>query len=946
MAAAGYFQRLEALFDEGVALPLHARGAWLDALGLEPGLRQELLAMLAADDADSGRGERLTRRFGAAVAAATEGPLAGQQLGPYRLLAELGSGGAGVVFLGERADAQFRQQVAIKVIRGIATPEATRQLRHERQLLAEFDHPGIARLFDGGETAQGQPWLVMEYVRGAPITDACRERALPLRQRVALLADVAHAVHYAHQRLVIHRDIKPGNVLLREDGRPVLLDFGIAKLLQPGEGQSGQTQPWFTPAYASPEQRRGAPVSTATDVYALGLLLYELLTDSAPVVDSDDRLPAPSRALTGRRATRLRGDLDRIVLRATAPEPARRYPSAEALAEDLARHLSGRPVLAVPDSWRYRLGKFLQRHPWSVSAVAVLLAVLTVLAWRVADERDRALQAEAQALRESQAAEATTDFLLELFQEADPSSARGARMTPLQLVDRGRARLESRAELPPRERARLLGALGQLYLNLGQPVQATATLEAAAAAAERSRLPGAERAAYLGQLASALDHRADYGAAERAYRQGLALARAAGDPAQVADMQAGLGLMVSRQGRVAEAEPLLREALAALVQVHGHDSVEVAHVEVNLAELLRMAGRHDAARPLMDEAIAHLRGELEDDDAELMSALSQQAELLREMGENGEAERVLLEILSHRQAVQERDSELLALVHSALGSVYYEQGRTREATEQFSQTLAISQRTFAADDPSLAIDYNNLASLYEEMGHYDAAEPLFRQALAIMEQHADDHLPRLVQFRQNLGRLLMLAGKGDEARDLLEIAVPEGDAAEFAVQRGRQRLHLAEWHRRHGNPVDAEQWLAQLEANVDDIGGREAPRYAQALRTQALLLLGRGPEPSLATSPTASGSRAAQVGGSARRRAVAREALERAHALLVATRGERYVGVGELALDLAHLAHEDGRAADARRLLQEARSILEPVVVRHAPQARALAELAERIDAS
>ena len=275
------WERLERLFDEGLAVAAEDRGRWLAALTIEDDLRAELAAMLLADD----RSAELTRRFDAAIVQAGEAPLPGLRIGPYRLIRELGSGGMGLVYLAERADEQFRQEVAIKLIRGYAGPGAAQQLRHERQILAEFSHPNIARLLDGGETEQGQPYLVMEYVPGEVITEASKRLQLTVARRVELLRDLARAAHYAHQRLIVHRDIKPANVLLRDDGRPVLLDFGIAKLVDADSLRSSATQPWFTPAYASPEQRRGQPLSTATDVYALGLLLFELLTDASPDPD-------------------------------------------------------------------------------------------------------------------------------------------------------------------------------------------------------------------------------------------------------------------------------------------------------------------------------------------------------------------------------------------------------------------------------------------------------------------------------------------------------------------------------------------------------------------------------------------------------------------------------------------------------------------------------------
>jgi len=247
--AASRFERLEDLFNQAVSMPATARAVWLASLDLEPGLRDELHALLAAD----AEPQALTDRFDGALNAGIAVGQAGVRLGQWRLLREIGAGGAGVVWLAERADAHYEQQAAIKINRAIAASDAAAQLRHERQILATLEHPVIARLLDGGETDDGHPYLVMEYVRGEPLTTACRDRALDLRERARLVAQIARGVHYAHQRLVIHRDIKPGNLLLRDDGRPVLLDFGIAKLFAPGQRYATATQPWFTPAYASPE---------------------------------------------------------------------------------------------------------------------------------------------------------------------------------------------------------------------------------------------------------------------------------------------------------------------------------------------------------------------------------------------------------------------------------------------------------------------------------------------------------------------------------------------------------------------------------------------------------------------------------------------------------------------------------------------------------------------
>ncbi|HVF34324.1 MAG TPA: serine/threonine-protein kinase [Candidatus Saccharimonadia bacterium] len=522
------WKKLEALFDQALELEPSKRAAWLAVLDVDDDTRRELAGMLDAD-AISQEDGGLTGRFGAAIASAAEVPVPGERIGPFRLLREIGSGGVGVVFLAERADDQFHQEVAIKVIRGVATGDAIRQLRHERQILAGFDHPEIARLLDGGATPGGLPYLAMEFIRGAPITDACQKLQLPQRRRLELLAEVARAVHYAHQRLVIHRDIKPANVLLRDDGRPVLLDFGIAKLIdEKAQRERLATQPWFTPAYAAPEQRRGGAVSTATDIYALGLLLFELLTDQRPILDVEQQLIAPSLAAPEARRATLRGDLDRIVALATQDEPGDRYPSADALARDIERYLAGQPVRAAPDRASYRLRKFVTRHRFAVAAAfAAIVLLASAAAWLVA-ERDRALAAELRAERQSVAADAVTSFLVDLFREGPAGSAASRALTPVALIDRGRERMRGNAQLKPGQRARLAGVLGQIYLSLGEPRKAIESLEEGIAEAREEDAASLELATMLSHLGIAQAEHGDRAAAQASYEQAVEIARANG----------------------------------------------------------------------------------------------------------------------------------------------------------------------------------------------------------------------------------------------------------------------------------------------------------------------------------------------------------------------------------------------------------------------------------
>ncbi len=356
------WREIQLVFHEALERPRAQRAGFLAAAAAgDAELETEVASLLASADGDEGFLETPARP-------PEEAPRS--RIGPYDVVREIGHGGMGTVFLAMRADEQFRKRVAIKVVRrGMDTKAVLRRFRQERQILAGLEHPNIARLLDGGNTEDSLPYLVMEYVEGEPVTTWCVNRGLGAREKVALFRTICAAVHFAHQNLVVHRDLKPGNILVAEGGAPKLLDFGVAKLLNPEvSGQTldltGASLRVFTPEYASPEQIRGERITTATDVYALGVLLHEILTGRRPGAEP------------GRTKRTLPADLDTIVGKATRPEPARRYASAEQLSEDLRRYLEGLPVKARRDTFSYRAGRFFGRHKASTAAAALVVLSL------------------------------------------------------------------------------------------------------------------------------------------------------------------------------------------------------------------------------------------------------------------------------------------------------------------------------------------------------------------------------------------------------------------------------------------------------------------------------------------------------------------------------------------------------------------------------------------
>ncbi len=436
--------------------------------------------------------------------------MTGDRIGPYRVLRTLGVGGMGEVYLAERADAQFDQQVAIKVVSGVSRGVQSR-LKIERQILAQLDHPNIAHLLDGGSLPDGTGYIVMEYVDGLPIDAYCDSNRLDIPSRLRLFQTVAGAVHYAHQNLIVHRDLKPSNILVTAAGVPKLLDFGIAKLLderQAGDHTLAVTHAdvrIMTPDHASPEQVRGQAITTSSDVYVLGVLLYKMLAGTGPFVIPSMRLaeieraicekvpPPPSHAVsteesqealdiarvrgtgTARLRRTLRGDLDNIVLMAMRKEPERRYASAQQMASDIQRYLDGKPVIARRDTLPYRTTKFIQRHWLPVTAGAAAAIVTLVFATttyrqsqRIAAERDRVAEQRERAEHERIRAEEVSGFLVDLFKLSDPEENRGNRVTARELLDSSAKRLRRGLHDQPETKAALLSAVGSVYDSLGQ----------------------------------------------------------------------------------------------------------------------------------------------------------------------------------------------------------------------------------------------------------------------------------------------------------------------------------------------------------------------------------------------------------------------------------------------------------------------------------------------
>jgi len=731
---------------------------------------------------------------------------AGTLIGRYRVLREIGRGGMAVVYLAERADGEFRQQVALKLIRGTDTDEAVRRFLRERQIMALATHLNVARLLDGGATPDGRPYFVMEHVDGQPIDAYCDARRLGVTQRLALFLQVAEAVAYAHRNLVVHRDIKPGNILVTAEGVVKLLDFGIARYL--GEDDDGLTRTGYgvmTPEFASPEQIAGHRVTTASDVFQLGLLLCWLLTGRMarrvrrarePGRVQPEALEAPRRPssllarsqaaspedtpleeIGPRRGTstdalrrQISGDLDNIISMALRAEPERRYGTVDQLAEDLRRSLRGLPVSAHADSLAYRTGKFVRRHRVGVGLAAasgILLAAfagaLAVQAGRIARERDRAN-------REAAAAAQVAEFLVGLFEISDPGKARGETITAREVLDKGAREISASLDDQPEVRARMALTMGRVYQNLGLYEQAMPLLRDALATNRTALGPDhPEVVKSLGAVAWLLESEGKFDDAEPLYREALDVARRtlqSGDP-RLGIALNNMGLNCYRKGRHAEAESLLREAIAAQRPAGSGPEAELADKLGNLALVRGVLGDLDEAEQLDREALEIRRRIYGDKHPHVAISLDSLGRIQFDHKRYDAAIALHREALDMRRAIFGPEHPEVSQSLNNLGAVYYAKGDYEEARTIWEQLVALDRKLLGDAHPDYAVGEQNLGSLLLKMGRPEEAAPHLETALAVYRKALPEGHARLAGGQVSYGACLAKLRRFPEAEQQL-----------------------------------------------------------------------------------------------------------------------------------------------------------------------------------
>lgn len=807
------------LFDAALALPAPEREAFVDRRTLDdPVLRQEVLSLLRAHVEDGPIG-RLDD--GDAPAAPVH------VVGQYELIELLGVGGMGAVYLAERRKEDFTQRVALKLIRaGYIDPRLDARLVEERRILARLEHPGIARFIDGGRTESGQSYFAMEFVQGTSLLRYCAERHTGLPARLALFLDVCEAVQFAHQRFVVHGDLKPENIWVTEEGRTKLLDFGIAELVEPSDAKdsSPRTVPWLTPAYASPDQVRGLRLTPKDDVYALGVILYELLAGVRPYeteglapadlqrIVCEIEPPPPSRVARSPRDRRLlTGDLDIIVAKAMAKASARRYASVEHLADDLRRYRDRRPILARKDSAPYRLRKFAQRHRVAVTA-GVLASLSLVGATGVSLWQAR--QAEGARLRAVAArdqAESVSAILISLFESNEPSRAAVDTLVARAVLERGLARVEE-MNAEPSLQARLLDAIGNVLVSLDEVDRGRELLERSLVLRRNAlgdthpdiavTLRGLARAARLqARFADAARHldealriqRASLGpddeavaltlsdlgylmpylnrnyTADTLYREALALLRRihGNEHPDVAKAIERVGSIAARLGHNAEAYSQLRSALAINLRLFGPDHYITAQSQLPLADLTndRMPGSPDAER-LYRNALAVLERTRGPEHLDLIHPLNNLAELLVETGRPAEGEALQRRAVEIRRARLGSDHTAVRGSQERLAYAIHRQGRYAEAESMQREVIESRRRLSGPDHPSVGASIFMLAWMLEERGAYREAEAMVHETLRIWTKAYGPRttLPALAESR--LAGLLVRRGEFAEAERL------------------------------------------------------------------------------------------------------------------------------------------------------------------------------------
>ncbi|MEO7325940.1 MAG: serine/threonine-protein kinase [Dokdonella sp.] len=767
-------------FEAAMLQPIAQRTGFIRASVDDAQQRDALLALIAAHE-QSHRDDPILERIQAAAHSTVESITLPERLGSYRIAGLLGEGGMGTVWEGVRDDGEFRKRVAIKIIRGMPSPAARERLKRERQVLAGLEHANIARLYDGGTTPQGEPYLIMEFVDGMSLGLWMAQKQPSLDARLVLFEQLCRAVHAAHQQMIVHCDLKPSNVMVRADGSPVLLDFGIARLIDPA-GNSRTATLAATPAYASPEQLAGQPVTLASDIFGLGIILYELLAGRvpdrrSPTPSYDGELPSPSFTLRHTRSETpmadIPADVESITRCAIRIDAVARYSSAAALADDIARYRAHLPVAAAGTHWRYVTRKFVRRHRIGVGIAALIAVALVGMTYSLFLQRQNALSAERAAQQQATAARETARFLQELYSELDPKAHPGRSLDARQLLDLGAERLKKRTGLSDEVRARLQVSLAEIYDNIGKPDAALQMAEPAYKQLQKAQPNDRDTLEAARLYAIVLINASRHADSIIVVDQSLPAAIALQDETLQADLLALRGLARQTLGRddagdedYAKADMLYRRA--------GQNGLEglavLLHRRATAAE---MRNDYVGALELYQRSLKQKMQLYARDDPRVLGTVFGVGKTLVALGRNVEARAMLQDLAERSERVHGPRTAPVQLAVAERAAAERDLGDFGAATRDLQEALTIDRLLQEKRDTIQAsLHTGNLALIAEQVGDYDHAMSLMDESIAIRRRILDKNSPWIARSLHQIARLQLLQEKyGDAASSVADALV-------------------------------------------------------------------------------------------------------------------------------------------------------------------------------
>ena len=781
------WQKIGIIFEEALKLAEPERTEFiLNACGDDSGMLSEVRSLI---EADTNVPSVLKGQASDAMNIQPRKNYEGEIIGNYKIIRQIAEGGMGSVFLAERADGQFEHKVALKLIKpGMNSSEIIKRFQFERQILARLQHPNIARLLDGGLTEDGLPYFTMEYVEGDNIDVYCNENNLSVNERLKLFVKVCHAIQYAHQNLVIHRDLKPSNIIVKKDGTVKLLDFGIAKVFTEDDSyeQSALTRTGLfvmTPEYASPEQIRGGAITTSTDIYSLGLILYQLITgEKAYEIKTQSPLelekvichtePAkPSSAIKSLqvkdkikaekigRAHKtgldklikiVSGDLDNICLTALRKEQERRYSSAEQFLQDIENYLEGRPVTARQSTIYYRTNKFIIRHKIAViSAFSIILigATLTTFYFlQLKKERDKA-QIEAQK------AEQVSEFLKNIFKLSDPYEARGETITARELLDKGAQKINQELSGQPDIKATMLSLIGGVYSNLGLFDKSEILLKKALDIRNKFNSNNLEKAKSLRDLGQLYTYKGEYSKADTLLTKALEIYKnnSLKEDNNYGWIIGNLAWVYKSRGNYSKSESYYKKAIEVLKKNKGNNE-ELLTMMNNFALELHEEGNYENAEKMFDETLG-LQKKIYGNKPhpEISTTTYNLAELLRDRGKYDEAEKMFKTSLSMDMQLSGPENPDVAYSLQGLASVYKIKGNFNEAKKLFVKVLNMRKKFLGDNHPDVAYAISNIGLLYYAEEKFDSSKKYYERALLLHKKLNGPNHPSVAICLNKLG---------------------------------------------------------------------------------------------------------------------------------------------------------------------------------------------------